>query len=346
MVNFTDLFTGTRYDDETSYGSGSVSADALSLGKVTSFNPTVTDDKGRLLGIGEGRNDSSYPYGPVNITFQISWDLMGMGSGPARSNSLDFLQYAIGSISGSGTAGSPYLITEADFFGYTSSDMKTFGLWVQSEGGSTDDLDQYTGCFLNSITITAAIDTVVKATATGTASKITSAASITNAYVKDTNKPLMFQQGSFKWGQTPTAVLRVQNFAITVNSNPIPTREIGDGGRFLVDVVAGRRQYDWTVTVRTTDAIATTLRDDLYGQANSFIDGTLDVESEDNNEIELLISEGTSTGNKNYKANLDQCVITNWVKTVTLGNGWVDATFSGWAKDAKSNNFLNYFLAA
>ena len=345
MVNYNDLFSGIRYDDETSYGSGSVSGDALSLGRVTSFSLSVSDDKGRHLGIGEGRNDSSYTYGPVNVSFSLNWDVLSCAVTPARSNSLDFLKYVVGGVSGSGTSGDPYLITEADYFGYTAAtNILTFAIWNQTEGGTIDDQDQYVGCFLNTVTLTAAVDTILTASASATAQKITSAATIANAYVKDTNPPLVFQQGSFKWGATPTAVALVQNFSLTVNGNTITSREIGTAGRFIAAVTAGRIQYEWSLTARMTDTIATTLRDDFYGQANSFIAGTVDAEVAADKEIELQFSEGSATDDRVVTIALDQCTITSMNKSVAIGNGFVDVTFSGWAKRAKGNNLVSYHV--
>ena len=343
MTEFNDMFTSVRYDDETSYGSGGVSGDALSLGRVTNVNPNTSDNKGRHLGVGEGRNDASYTYGTVGITFSVEWEILSMGTGPARSNSLDFLKYGIGGVSGSGTEGAPYLITESNYYGYTAAtNVLTFALWVQSEGGAVDDSDLYEGCFIENFTLSSAIDTALRATANCRAKKVTSAATIADAYVKDTNPPLVFQQGSFKWGQTPSAVALVQSFNLNVNLNPKKSGAFNS--RFIEAITTGRRQYDWSVTLRMTDTIATTLRDDFYGQANSFIAGTVDAEVAADNEIELLFSEGSTTGDRIISIVLDQCTILGMGKSVQVGSGFVDVTFNGWSKGAKSNNFASYYL--
>ena len=58
---------GIRIDEETSYAAGGVEADAVSLGKVTNFSSNILDNTLRLKGIGEGRNETSYVYGNVDV---------------------------------------------------------------------------------------------------------------------------------------------------------------------------------------------------------------------------------------------------------------------------------------
>lgn len=332
MTTYKDFSLGIRMDDETSYGAGGVEADALSIGKVTNFSSNLSDSVHRLLGIGEGRNETSYVYGNVDITGSMEWIMLAQMN--ATIGSISLLKYAIGKVQGSGTTAAPYEMCELDEIGYTASTIPTFALWYQNEGGTTDDVDRYEGCTVSSFTLTATQGDVLKCTLDFVAQKVTSAAAITTAYATPTDAPWVFQQGSFKWGAAPTAVAKVSSFSLTMGNNLFIYRSLGS--RFIEQPEMGRRVYDWTLTVKMTDAVATTLRDDFYGAANAFVAGTDPSTITADDEISLEFVEGSgASGDKKMVVALDQCAIIGMSKAVSVGQGLVEVTFTGIAKMGK-----------
>lgn len=341
MVTFKDYSLGVRIDDETSYAAGGVETDALSIGKVTNFSSTLTDNVHRLLGIGEGRNETSYVYGNVDITGTMEWIMLAQMN--ATIGSISLLKYAVGGIQGSGTTAAPYEIVEFDEIGYSATTIPTFAMWAQNEGGATDDVDLYEGCTVNSFTMTATQGDTLKASMDWVAQKVTSAASITTPYAAPTDSPWVFQQGSFKWGATPTAVAKVSAFSLTMANTPLIYRSLGS--RFIEQPEMGRRLYDFSVTVKMTDAIATTLRDDFYGAANAFVAGNDPSTITANDEIALTFVEGSGvSGDKTMVVELDQCAIGNMSKAVPVGQGLVEVTFTGFAKSAKPDSTDNVLI--
>jgi len=327
---YKDYALGVRIDDETSYATGGVESDADSLGKVTSINATWTDNTGRHLGIGEGRNETSHTYGGVDITGTVEWIMLSdIDDGPGGS--ISFMKYVIGKAQGSGSTAAPYELVECDAVDYST--MFSFALWAQNEAGTTDDVDKYEGCVGTSLTLSFAVDDVLKASMDFVAQKVTCATSITTAYVTLTPNPWVFQQGTFKWGQTPTAVEGVVSGTITVNNSPLIYRSFGS--RLIEKPELGRRLYDFTLTTKMTSVIATAIRDDLLGQANSFIAGIDPCVREADNEIALEFAEGAASGDKKMTIELDDCSITSMSKPIPVGQGIVEVTFSGIAKSSK-----------
>lgn len=344
MVTYKTFNCGVRIDDETSYGAGGVEADALSIGKVKSISYTMVDNVIRGKGVGDGRNETVYSYGLVDVTGTMEWDVhWNMNN---TIGSISVMKYAIGKIQGSGTTASPYEIYEVSEVGYTGETVPTFTMWVQNEAGTTDDVDKLVGCCPNNLTLSAELGGKLKASMDFVAQKPTSSTSITTAYVADTSSAIVFQQGSFKYGQTPSAVSKVQSFSLTLNNSLVIDRDFGS--RFIVQPELGRLTYDFNITLRMTDTVATTFRDDFYGQANSFVDGDDSSSVEADNELWLTFQEGSASGDKVLIIKLDQVCLGQQVKTVPLDGGLVDVTYNGFAKQAKTgsnskNSLITYY---
>ncbi|MHA1168697.1 MAG: phage tail tube protein [Candidatus Hodarchaeales archaeon] len=339
---FKNYSEGIRIDSETAFATGGVEADAISLGKVTNFNSTWTDGVLRLLGIGEGRNETTYVYGNVDITGSCDWTVLA-DMATTYGSSMGFMQFAIGKAQGSGTTASPYELVEQDDINYSSPGHLTFAIWAQNEGGDTDDVDLFEGCFANSLALSSSVGTELKSSMEWTAKKVTCNTSITTAYVKPTAAPWMMQQGSLKWGATPSVITGVQSFTITLGNNPFIYRSVGS--RFIEQPVYNRRTYDFTIVVKMTSDIATTLRDDLLGQANSFSDGTDPTIRTTSLELNLELVEGAgASGDKKMEIELDNAVIASMSKPVPLDGGIVEVTFTGFAQNALADGDDNVFI--
>jgi len=340
MVTYKDFSLGVRVDEETDYATGGVETDALSIGQVTNFTSTRTDNVQRLLGIGEGRNETHHAYGNVDISGTIDWNVLAQMN--STIGSLSLLKFAVGKVQGSGTTAEPYEMVELDEIGYSASTLYSFAIWAQNEGGATDDVDLFEGCTVNSFTLTATQGDVLKASMEWTGQKVTSSTAITTAYSAPTDNVWTFQQGGLKYGATPSSVALVSSFTLTYNNNPLIYRALGS--RFIQQPELGKRTYDFTIVTKMTDTIATTLRDDLYGQANSFVDGDDPSEVTADDELWLEFDEGTSSGDKRLRIELDQCALTSMSKPIPVGQGLVEVTFTGIAKSGKADGEDNVLM--
>ena len=282
MVTFKPFQTGVLYGDESSYGVGATTNTAI--GKVTSFSPNASNNFLKTRGIGGGRDVVSTIYGVFDLSFSLSWEV----------SDFTFLKYAIGLLGGAGASGDKYTLTEADTIGYTASDILTFGLEVSSEAGTTDDKDVYSGCTINNFTLNMTQGAVLTCNANCLAKTVTSSASGATGYTAVTINPWVFQQGTLKWGATPSTVAKIESCSISFAQNLYVYRSLGD--RFIQQPEAGLRDYTFSLTAVMTDTIATTLRDNFYGQANSPTTGIDPASPTADYELWLDFAEGTGTG--------------------------------------------------
>ena len=340
MTTYKDFSLGVRIDEETAFASGGVEADAVSIGQVTNFSSTRTDAVQRMLGIGEGRNETHYSYGNVDISGTMDWNVLSQMN--STIGSLSLFKYAIGKSQGSGTTADPYEIVELDEIGYSASNIYTFAIWAQNEGGATDDVDLFEGCTIKSFSLNATQGDLLKASMDWVGKKVTSSTSISTAYSAPTDNIWTFTQGNLKWGATPSSISLVTSFSLTYSNNLMTYRAIGD--RFIQQPEMGKRTYDFTITCKMTDTIATTLRDDLYGQANSFVAGSDPSELTANDELWLEFEEGDSSGDKRMRVELDQCALTTMSKPISVGSGLVEVTFTGFAKSGKADGGDTVFM--
>jgi hypothetical protein len=230
----------------------------------------------------------------------------------------EFFKHAVGPLAGAGTTVSHYTITEADTTGVTTSTtIIPFSMECGSIG-ATDDTDTYTGCFVDSFTLDLTFGGVVTCTANLIAQKVTSSTTST-AYTPPTTHPwVMTHEGTFKWGATPTAVTGIRDVSITYNNNMIV---YGDWNTvFIAMPEAGQRTISFKATMVMTSTIATTLRDDFYGQANVPIDSALTAEPTADKELWVELSQGAASTNRNANIFLNQCMIDSISKPISTGN--------------------------
>lgn len=258
--------------------------------------------------------------------------------------SFDFLQHLIGPKSGSGTAATPYYLEEADWVAYSGTAIRTFSMEVASldNAGGTNDVETITGCVLNKASFNLNLGATLKCTVEGFGKTVTSGTSAT-AYTPDTTKVWIFAQGNFKWNGSTVA--RVTSATINVDNGF--DQELGAqiGSRVIEAAEAGLRKYDWVVTVKMQSAIATTLRDHFYGQANSPL---IAMASAEPTFYDLIfdLSEGAGSGNRNAQIKLSNCAINDISKPISLGANLVELTINGTAKAATTdtvNKFVKYW---
>lgn len=322
MVTYRGYRTSVVYDEETSYGAGATPATAVK-GKISTFTIDKTNNIIRTVGLGEGRNETFHGWGNFEGSWSMEFELAAF----------DFLQFGIGAMAGSGTAAAPYYLEEKEFMDYTAgatNGMKSFGLYVGSDdkSGGTHDREELFGCIINTIAFTLNVGETLKCSVEGFFKTVTSSTT-TTAATADTTKPWIFAQGQFKWNGS--AVGRVTSCTINVNNNFDP--EVGRqlGSRTVDAAEPGLRKYEWTITVKMTDTVATTLRDHFYGQVNSPHAG-LDTAEPTLYALILALAEGSSSGDRNAQILLSDNSINSISKPINIGDNIVELTINGQAK--------------
>lgn len=324
MVNHRGFNVGVMYGTETTYGTAVTRA--TNLGVVTSVNPTITNNNILIRGIGQGRDVVNIMPGPLDITLGLTlqvWDF-------------NIFKSFIGPLTGAGSAGDKYTLTEANNVGVTSStDIVPISIEVQSNE-STDDVDVYEGCVGDSFTLTATVGAPLIANLNFRCEDITSSGTITS-YSATTTAPHIFTGGVFKWGATPTTVAKVESVVLNYSNNLYVYRALGN--RQIQQPEATERDYTFTATMIMTDTVATTLRDDFYGQANSPADG---LGGEFTSRLLYLqFSDGASGKNADMK--FSGVLIDTMSKPVPTTKELVKVTFSGRMKSGESNIFCTWW---
>lgn len=319
MVTYRGYKTSVQYDSETAYGSGATPDTAIE-GKMQTLTINNTNNLIRTTGLGEGRNETFVGFGNFECTWSMEIELA----------SFNFLQYAIGPRSGSGTTAAPYYLEEADFRGYSGTVLESFAMEVAAldVSAGTHNVDTISGCVINTVGLQLNVGQTLKCSLEGFAKSPTSGTSAT-AYTPDTTKPWIFSQGVFKWNGSTVARVTAATINISNNYDPEVGRELGS--RFPTEMEPGLRKYDWTITVKMTSAVATTLRDDFYGAANSPSAGVASAEPTFR-AIILNLSEGATSGLRNAQILLSGCAINDISKPINIGDNIVELTINGSAK--------------
>jgi hypothetical protein len=321
MVTYRGYKTAIQYGSETSYGAGGTPATAIE-GKVQTLTVNKVNNLIRTTGLGEGRNETFVGWG----NFEVTWSMEYI---PA---SFEFLQYAFSPVAGSGTTAAPYYLEESDYTGYTSTMMKSFAMEVASLG-STNEVETISGCVINTIGLSLNVGETLKLSLEGFGRSVLNGTSPTS-FTPNSTKPWIFSQGNFKWnGNT---VGRVTSATININNNLDP--EVGRqiGSRFVEAAEFGLRKYDWVLTVKMTDTVATTLRDHFFGQINS---PHLGIASAEPSLYAIIfdLSEGATSGLRNAQVKLSNCSINDISKPINIGDNIVELTINGAAKSATTD---------
>lgn len=315
---------GVMYGTESTFGTA-VAATTPIDGRVSNFSARMSNNFLSLRGLGDGRNVKDFIYGAFDVSGSITFDV----------GNFDFLKYAIGPRSGSGTAGAPYLLTEANEYGTGASDINSFTMVVNKEDGSSDVEDTYTGCIITDFTLSGAEVGVMTCTANFVAQKVSSDTSIANAYTSSTVTPWVNIQSVVSWGATPTAIAKCTNWSVSYQNNAIIYRSIGS--RFIEQPVAGERGYGFSFVVRDQQSVLTTFTKELLGDASEPYtpnDGSAGVTPTASLEFKLVF---TGAGDRSATINLDESVLNDNDTPVSRGNDIVQVTFNGFAKEGKGN---------
>jgi hypothetical protein len=230
--------TALQYGTESTWGTEVATTTAI--GKVTNFTPIRNNNLVQIRAVGAGRNVIHTLWGPYDSGGSIQVEL----------HDFDFLKHWIGPKSGSGTSGSPYVITESAIIGTTTStDIVPFSLEVGSEEGASDAVNTYVGCTGNDLSLTCSQGSPVSGTF-NFISKTHVPSAVATAYTEPSTPPWMYQQVTYKYGTTPGAIAKVQSWTITTSNNLFTYR---DNSRFIEQPEPGFRDYGWTMALIATD---------------------------------------------------------------------------------------------
>ena len=324
--NYQHQKTSVWKGDETTWGTP-VTVDTL-IGTVTNVNPSPRWTKLDIRGVGDGREVSSFVKTQFTVGASLSYQM----------HDFLFLKHAVGPLSGDGDDESPYIITEADHTGITAAtNIIPFTLEVGSDS-TVDDVDKYTGCFINDFTLNFSLGGVAECTANIVAKSMTSGTSL-QAYTAPTTQPLVMSEGTFKYDATPTAVAGIRSATVSYNNNLIIMGEWNT--LFIVQPETGPRVISWSVTCVMTNTVAAAMRDDFYGQANTPVTDSAVFAAD--MELEIALDEGAVAGDRRSYIRLDQCIIESMNKPINIGNNdLVLITFNGRAKTSKTNKFAEW----
>jgi len=316
IVTYRGYKTTVQYGAETAYGSGATPNTAIE-GKIQTLTINKVNNLQRTMGLGEGRNETFVGWGNFEVTWSMEYDVA----------SFEFLQFAFSPVAGSGTTAAPYYLQESDYSGYTSTYTRSFAFEIASLG-STNEVETVSGCVINTIGLSLSLNDKLKASLEGFGRTVTNGTSAT-AFTASTTKPWIFSQGNFNWNSSNVARVTSATINISNGYDPDIGRQIGS--RFPEAQELGPRKYDFVLTVKMTDTVATTLRDHFLGQANSPNLGVLSAEPTFYEAI-FVLSEGSATGNRNAQIKLSDCSINDISKPVNIGENIVELTINGSAK--------------
>lgn len=324
MTSKRSFNTPVQVADESSYASEATVDEPV--GRVQQITTTFTNSAHQSWG-NASRVPQSTSYGNAVVTWNFMMELHDAG----------ILKYGIGARSGSGTAGSPYVFTQAS----ATTDIPSFTMEVAHTDG-TDVVERVIGSVCQSLTISYGITGPVTLRMNGFGSTI-DADNTTTSYTEPTTDTFMAHQADLYWGSSPTLVGQIQSMAFTWNNGSVEEREAGT--RFVVGYSLGRIQPSFTITVIVSENVYLTLRNAAYGGSTGPVSAISSAQMDETNELRVLISEGSSTGNRNIEIWLDPAFLNSVEKSVQLGDDLIIATIQGIAHGGKSSQPVRYWTA-
>lgn len=319
---YEGINTYVVYAEDSAFGTAGTPTGGDYVDKVTSFTGNIVNNMIRVQGIGDGRNATHAVNGVLDCNGNIAFQL----TDPA------FLQYCfIGILSGAGTVGDPYEITESDDIGYGSGQVNTLTLEVGSVSGSNDDIMTYDGVVVNNFTLTANQGEVVNCTADWIGRTATSSTSAVT-YAGPSNRPFTFVDGSVTAGTDTVA--KVTSFSLTIANNIFTYRSLGS--RLINQPVAGIRRYDFTMTIRkqyddTASVLSGLEARSLVFAGTSVATTPLDAGENASLALSFDLVEGAASGDRVVNIDFENAYFESWNEPVVIEEGVIEQTIAGFA---------------
>jgi len=336
----SNVFNGTGsyliFAEDTAFGTAGTPTGSNYVDKTSTTSYSITNNFVRSHGIGEGRNATQAVPGGLDVSGSTEFELTDP----------DFLKYCvIGLVTGSGTVGSPYLITEASDLGYSASTVNTLTLEVGSIG-DTADVMTFDGCAINSWSLSGTADETIKGSFEWLGRQATSSTSSVT-YVPPSNPPMTFQAGALSVaGDT---VGKLVSFELTSENNLGVYRTLGS--RLINQPVAGIRRYDFTVTVKMNydDAASTLNAVELRALAMGGLTTSTtcsDVMSWDGKAMSFVLTEGAVAGDRVITVNLADCYFENPSASYDVETQAIELTVSGFALGGTSSIPIQWYTVS
>lgn len=325
----SNSFSRAMYADETTFGTA-VSRDTV-LSRLQSISVSENNNMIYERGLGEGINIVKSYYGPYDCDF----------SGNLNVNDFDFFQFFVGPKSGSGTSGTPYVLTEATvgLIGETNA-LDSFTLEVINTTESTNDGKLLSGCVGNEFSLSGSINNPLTASFNGFAQKALSTTTATS-YTPSTINSYMMNGGVFKWGSSPSTLPGVRSFTLNYTNGMDKNMFRNTDSRLIEKPVLGAgRTYTGSLTVRLTQSLAATIYTSFYGQTHTsgpIDDGTSIATPNLEFEIDL------ANGSRGATIALDQCSINDITNDHDIGGGLREMTFNFTAQAGKNNTPIKWW---
>lgn len=251
MAN-TEIVSGVSsyllYGAETTFGSAATVDQ--NFGLVTSFSPSLNNNviksRGFVGSSSGGRDIAQLTGGKFEAGFSVELTPLYW----------DWLQYIIGSRTGSGTVGSPYV--------YSGSNTLT-SLTVSNclDNDTTDREESYLGSMINSITIKAAVGEPVTATMEFLSADLDKDSTLPSNVAIVDELPYTFTGGSIEIPNASAIPNIIDSVEITITNNT--SIIYGLGSRVGQSKIEGARDYSIKFTVNYLDE---TLIDLFLGSAS------------------------------------------------------------------------------
>lgn len=248
MVQYSGFQSTMMYKAESSYGSEATVN--TNLGRNVRWSVNMDNSLVEERGIGDTRDFSAVHYG----------NFVGRGSLSFELINFDFFIHILGSRTGAGSSGDPYVYTGYDSGGDYEA-LTSFTL-EQAHDSTTDTNYTLIGCMVESATINVPLGGQI----TVDVNFIFKTFKIDNtiqSYTATSTASWSFAQADFE--RSNSSINYIQSGTITINNGLLQLRQINS--RLLQNVVGGRRSYTWNLnTIMDTSAL-TTLYQDFTGQA-------------------------------------------------------------------------------
>jgi len=327
---FKGFDTYIIYGEEATYGTPVVPATTAFIGQITSFNLNMSNNSFRTQGLGDGRNATGTFLGPFDVNGTTEFNI----TDPTA------LQYAIGTLTGTGVIADPYQIEEAENIGFDAANIPSLTLEVGSEGDTTDNEITISGVVINSLTISATQGEIITASIDWVGQTVVTSTSLQSVSA-GTARPLMFHDATCTVG---TDTVQVTAFNVTISNNIQTYRELGS--RLITQPSTGLRRYDFTMTLRKKrDSTASTLggieaRELFFGAAADTAPSA--GYSNASNTISLDINEGTGAStDRVINIDLANGHFDSWSEPITLDGGVIEITVTGTAESGLADGAVN-----
>jgi len=322
MTTYRSFNTAFLYAADTAFGTAAASIVTPIEGRLLGITINENNNITRSVGLGDGRNDQNYTYGPYSANFSMEYELA----------KFDFLQFGMGAITGSGTAVAPYYLPELNFIGYSGvTECKTFSASLEAVdiGTSTHYILTLLSCIINTIEISFEYGRPVTVRVSGFIYKVNKSSAASTTFTKNTDRLWIFSQSNFNYNGSDIGL--VQSAAVSINNNIDYDKNRGLGSRFIFGYEFGLRKYDFNLTAKLQKTFFTTLHQDFQGNAAGPDTGisTSEVASKS---IIFDVSEGSASTNRNGQISLTSGVIDQFSTPIAISENVIQVSMSGYCK--------------